>query len=297
MIVTGDDRWNSGHPREGLDRDGVNVTGLSQLNAAMMKEKPEFILFSGDVVGGAKTDDEQRSQFKTWMEVMKPVYDAGIKVLTVRGNHEMHCPHANDIWRETFSGKYANPGGGPEGEEDMTFALPYKNALIVGFDQFQSDTPKINQPWLDSVLAKNKKPHIFLFAHKMAFRAGNHVDGMELDQTARDAFWNSLAKAGGRTYFCGHDHYYDHATVTGPGLSEDNAIHQFIVGTAGAPFVHKKNDGGGDGVWTVKHLSHVEDRLGYLVVDVDGKKATLTFKAQDAGGNFVPVDTWSYVAK
>jgi len=296
LIVTGDDRWNTNAPRPGLDKDGVNVTGLAILNKAIIAEHPNLLLISGDTVGGAESDAEQTSQFKTWMDVMKPVYDSDIKVLVVRGNHEMHCPHSSDIWRSVFSGKFQNPGGGPAGEEDMTFALNYQNAVIIGFDQFFTEKPKVNQPWLDQVLAANKKPHIFLFAHKMAFEAGNHDDGMELDPAARDAFWNSIAKAGGRTYFCGHDHYYDHASVTGANLPQDKAIHQFIVGTAGAPFVKGNKPINGNGSWTVNHLSHVENRLGYVVVDVDGDKATLTFKGQDASGAFVPMDTWSYTA-
>src|ERR1035438_1489884 len=93
FIVTGDDRWNTNSPRAGLDENGVNVAGLTRLLAAILKEKPDAMLLNGDLVGGGETEEEEASQFQTFLKVMQPAYDAGIKVLTVRGNHEMHCPN------------------------------------------------------------------------------------------------------------------------------------------------------------------------------------------------------------
>ena len=61
MVVTGDDRWNTNSPRTGLDQDGVNVTGMTELNKAIIQEKPDVLLFSGDTVGGANTDEEETS--------------------------------------------------------------------------------------------------------------------------------------------------------------------------------------------------------------------------------------------
>ena len=293
FVVTGDGRWETKGGRPG-DENGVNVTGMRRLVAAILQEKPAVLLFTGDTVGGTKDDDAQASQFKTWLNVMKPAYDAGIHVLVGRGNHEIHCPHANDVWRAAFSGPYANPGGGPAGEEDMTYAFTYGNAVFISLDQFQTKEPVINQAWLDKTLADNKQLHIFPFAHKMAFRVAHHVDGMDENVAARDKFMDSIANAGGRTFFCGHDHLYDHTAVTLPGWSDDKAIHQYVVGTAGAPFYTGTDHGGQNGAWKLNTLGHVEGKLGYCLVEVDGPKVTLTFKAENEKGAFEDADKFSY---
>lgn len=292
FIVTGDGRSDTGHPRVGVDRNGVNVKAMSALARAVVAEKAKFVLFSGDLVAGPKTDAEMESQLRSWLDVMKPVYAAGIKVYAIRGNHEMHCPHPADVWRKVFRGPYAMPSNGPAGEEEVNFTVHYENALIVGLDEFMEPTAHVNQKWLDGVLKGKSEQHLFLTGHKMAFKSGHHVDGLDGDPAARDAFWKSIAAAGGRTFFAGHDHLYDHLEVRSPDGSID--VHQFVVGTAGAPFAHGDDHQGNNSDWQLKQLSHVEDKVGYLVVEVDGPKVTLTFKGEDAAGSFQPLDAWSY---
>ncbi len=296
FVVTGDDRWSTNSPRPGMDENGVNVTGFGRVVNAIIAEKPDVLLLNGDLVGGGKTDEEELSQFETWMKVAKPLYDAKIKVLAARGNHEMHCPHASDVWKKTFSGPYSNPTDGPEGEEGMTYAFTFKNCLFLSVDQFGDKELGINQTWLDKTLRAPHAPHVFAFAHKMAFFSGNHVDGMNTVPTKRDAMLNSLHDAGARSIFFGHDHLYDHLAAKLPGWSEDQSIHQFVVGTAGAPFVKGKPLNATDADWTLARQAtgHVEQKLGYLVVDVDGKNVKIEFKAEKSPGVFETVDTYSY---
>ncbi len=294
FVVTGDDRWNTGAPRAGLDENGVNVTGLRRVVASIVAEKPDALLFNGDLVGGADTDEAETSQFETWFATMKPVYDAGIKVLAARGNHEMHCPHPDEVWRKVIAGAHANPQDGPKGEEDMTYAYPLKNCLFLSLDQFQTKDLGINQAWLDATLKAPHPPHVFAFAHKMAFFSGNHTDGMNTVPAARDAMVKSLAAAGARVVFFGHDHLYDHAAAKLPGWSDGRAIHQFVVGTAGAPFVKGKTLTTSDGDWSITRVAHVEQALGYLVVDVDGPKVTMVYKSETSLGLFQAADQYTY---
>jgi hypothetical protein len=67
-----------------------------------------------------------------------------------------------------------------------------------------------------------------------------------------------------------------------------------VVGTAGAPFVHGKNEEAADGNWKLTHLGHVEGKIGYCVVDIDGPKVTVTYKAESAPGKFEAADSFSY---
>lgn len=294
FIVTGDDRWDTKAPRAGQDENGVNVAAMKRLAMAIIDEKPAILLFTGDCVGGAKTDEAETSQFQTFLTSMRPIYDSGVKVLMIRGNHEMHCPDADAVWRKIFTGPYANPTNGPKGEEDLTYSFLYGNTLFLGFDEFISDEPKVNQEWLEKVLAGNHATHIFAFAHKMAFKAGHHVDGLNQVPQARDRFLTRFANAGGRMIFFGHDHFYDHEVAQMKGWPESKSIHQVVAGTAGAPFVHGTSTEASDGDWALTHLGHVEDKLGYCVVDVDGSKVTVTFKGETSPGVFEPVDSFSY---
>jgi hypothetical protein len=294
FIVTGDDRWNTNAPRSGLDENGVNVTGMGRVVAAIVAEKPDVLLFNGDLVGGGKTDEEEASQFDTWLKVMKPIYDAGIKVLAARGNHEMHCPNPDAVWKKALSGPYANPQDGPAGEEGLTYAFTTKNVLFLSLDQFKTKDLAVNQAWLDATLKSNHAPHVFAFAHKMAWFSGNHVDGMSTVPAARDAMVKSLASAGARTIFFGHDHLYDHLAAKLPGWSDAQAIHQFVVGTAGAPFVKGKELNTTDADWSLTRIAHVEQKLGYCLVDVDGPKVTVTYKAESTPGVFEAADKLSY---
>lgn len=291
FIVTGDDRSGSRRPE---DHNGVNTMILGELANAFMAEKPKFVLFSGDLIAGPRTDAEMESQLRTWLETMKPVYDAGIKVYNIRGNHEMHVPHPELVWKKMFVGKYAMPQDGPKGEEGMTFTVHYRNALIVGLDEFQSDEINVNMNWLDKVLKAKREPHLFIFSHKMAFRSGNHDDGLETNPPLRDALVKKLVAAGERVAFFGHDHLYDHRSVTAPGEPDSRALHQFVVGTAGAPLVKGNTQPGENGNWLVKKFSHIEGKYGYAVVEIDGKKVTITFKARSATGVYEPADWYSY---
>ena len=294
FVVTGDDRWDTHTPRPGLDENGVNVTGLGRVNTAIIGEKPDLLLINGDLVGGGATDEEEQSQFDTWIKTMQPIYNAGIKVLTVRGNHEMHCPHPADVWRKAMSGPRQNPENGPKGEEDMTYAFTFKNCLFLALDEFQSKNLGVNQPWIDQVLKEKHAPHVFAFAHKMAFFSGNHTDGLDTVPEVRDPLMKSLAGAGARTVFFGHDHLYDHTSAKLAGWSDDQAIHQFVIGTAGAPFVKGKPQPATDQGWTLNHLGHVERQLGYAVVDVDGDSVKIVYKSETSPGVFQVADTFSY---
>jgi len=294
FIVTGDDRSGKGRPE---DHNGVNTVILAEIAKAMIAEKPKLVLMSGDLINGPKSDAEMESQLATWLEVMKPVYDAGIKVYNIRGNHEMHVPHPEDVWTKMFSGPYAMPSNGPQGEVGMSFTVSYGGALIVGLDEFQSKDIHINQAWLDGVLKNKTEKHLFVFSHKMAFRSGNHDDGLETNPPARDALIKSLIAAGGRTAFFGHDHLYDHKAFTAPGDPASRTLHQFVIGTAGAPLVHGNDDPGNNGDWKVQKISHIEDKYGYAVVEIDGSKVTITFKARTAPGVFEPADSFSYTVQ
>lgn len=291
---------------------GINADALGKVAAAVAAEKAELVLVPGDMVLGngyaCKTPqpppDPPESQFRAWRLAMKPVYDAGAKVLPLRGNHEMdrdaimsdwsscrkRVPIESkimDAYRLVFNDPYI-PANGPRKQKGLTYSLPHKNALFVGFDEI-TDQFQVDQKWFDQILAKGKRRHLFVFGHYPAF-AVKHKDCLACYGEARNRFWDAIGKAGGRLYFCGHDHFYDRASIPD---GKGRLIQQVLVGNGGAPFSSDK-DGYPDP--KVKREEHIENAYGYVVVTVNGDSVSAKLKALDPAGAWRNADAFCYRA-
>jgi len=313
FIVTCDSRGSSG---------GINSVILSELAAEIVSQNVDFILFPGDLVNGIGcTPSQFEGQLRNWLETMKPVYDANIAVYVCRGNHEL-----GDVWshypdpgtepdpNDNFSHRWLNvfgsdsepnqkmPDNGPAGEEYMTYSVIHKNAFIVSLDQYAGTrhdfAHKVNQTWLDAQLAENTKAHIFITGHEPAFRA-HHNDCLDYFPANRDLFWASLRNARARVYLTGHDHFYDHARVDEGDGDPNNDIHQYIIGTAGAPlYTWSPPYDGNNSYYTVEQV-HYAKRYGYVVVEVNDLEVTLTWTERhtnDLGvaGMYQAQEVWNY---
>ena len=314
FIVTCDSR--------GYD-NGINQVVLSELAAEIKSRGVDFVLFPGDLVSGymAIDPDEFEAYLRAWVEIMKPVYNADIPVYVGRGNHELgdvwsHYPHPgtnpdpNDNnmlrWLNVFGSnsypKQKLPDNGPEDEKFMTYSVTHKNAFFVMLDQYAGIRHdfhhKVNQEWLDDQLAANTKPHIFIAGHEQAFRA-LHYDCLDYFPAQRDTFWTSIKNAGGRTYFCGHDHFYDHARVDDGDGNLNNDIHQYIIGTAGAPpYTWSLPYDGNNSHYIVEQWHHAE-RFGYVLAEIDDLVVNLTWIERHTNdlnipGIYEPNEVWSY---
>ncbi len=303
--------------------NGINPLILREIVTEIKSQGVDFVIFSGDLVSGHRAidTDEFEAQLRVWVEIMEPVYDAGIAVYVGRGNHELgdvwsHYPYPgtspdpNDNnmlrWLNVFGNnsypKQKLPDNGPANEKFMTYSVTHKNAFIVMLDQYAGRRHdfhhKINQQWLNNQLTTNTKPHIFLAGHEQAFRV-RHNDCLDYFPAERDAFWTSIKNAGGRTYFCGHDHFYDHAHVDDGDGNPDNDIHQFVVATAGAPpYTWSPPYDGNNSGYTVEQWHHAR-KYGYVLVKIDELDVTLTWVERhtnnlDAPGIYEPNEAWSY---
>ena len=275
FVIVGDSRGSD---------NGVNTAILSEISAEIISQDAEFVLFPGDLVNGSGNQATLESQLTTWRDTMQPVYDAGIGVYPVRGNHDVGSWEA---WQNVFSGEYALPANGPVGEVGVTYSVSHKNVFVLALDQYVT-IHRVNQPWIDAQLAANTNPHIFTFGHEPAFKV-SHVDCLDDYPVERDAFWTSLKNAGCKVYACGHDHFYDHAVVDDGDGNPDNDISQYVVGTAGAPIYKFSPPYNGDNTsFTVKQRHHAE-KHGYLLVEVKGSVVkTIWFERDDATGKYLP---------
>lgn len=284
LVVVGDSRGSY---------NGVNTPILTELAAAIVAEQPDLLLFPGDLVEGSSNISTFSSQLNNWVNIMQPVYNAGIEVLAVRGNHENQG--SVTVWNTIFTGAYAMPANGPVGEVNCTYSLQHREAFIAGLDVYFSHPHRVNQSWLDAQLAANHRPHIFVFAHEPAFKA-DHTDCLDDYPTNRDVFWESIVSAHGRTYFCGHDHFYDHARIDDGDGNPGNDVHQVIVGTGGAPlYVFNGIYNGVNDGYTPRQ-QYDESNYGYVVININGLQVTLQWKHRAAAGVYSTMETWSYLA-
>ena len=301
--------------------NGINQVVLSELVTEIKSQGVDFVIFSGDLVSGHRAigTDEFEAYLRAWVEIMKPVYDADIAIYVCRGNHELGdvrnvyshpgtSPDPNDNnmlrWLNVFGSdshpKQKLPDNGPANEKFMTYSVTHKNAFIVMLDEYAGIRHdfhhKVNQEWLDDQLEANTKPHIFLAGHEQAFRT-RHSDCLDYFPAQRNAFWAGIKNASGRTYFCGHDHFYDHARVDDGDDNPNNDIHQYVIGTTGAPLYtwsppYDSND------YTIEQWYHAE-KFGYVLVEIDDFDVNLTWIERHSNdlnipGIYEPNEVWSY---
>jgi hypothetical protein len=100
----------------------------------------DCILIPGDIVEGglAAIGAELKSQLTHWQSIMHPLYDAGIGVYPVYGNHEDDVHNNQTAWDSVFSSDYALSQNEPTNEKNLTYSFTYKNALFIGFHSYYS---------------------------------------------------------------------------------------------------------------------------------------------------------------
>ncbi len=277
FMVVGDTRGTASN-------SPVNTEIVAELAQAATNIRPAFLLVPGDMVNtGSQWALEQ------WTNAMAPVFEAGIPVFPVLGNHENFVGGVA-AFTNVFGPSL--PDNGPVGEVDRTYAVTYANALVLAFDNYVN-IHRANTNWLKTVLATNTSLHVFAMGHEPAF-AVLHKDTLDDDPVARDAFWNILSTAAARVYFCGHDHFYDHARLDDRDGDPTNDIHQYIVGTGGAPLYPEAPYDGLNGAWLPTRVKF-EAQYGYVLVEIDGPVATLSWFHRTGPNTYAPGgDVFSY---
>lgn len=302
---------------QGANRPGtehrayINEPIVQAIALDIAKEKPDFVLVAGDLISGWSngTGTDYVAQYKKWRSVMEPVYRSNIPVFPIRGNHDVGPervalpplparmepqPGALDMLEQAFKDAFNDsyiPWSGTEDREKFNFSFSHKNAFIVGLDVCGKHQHKVDQDWLNKQISGNRKPHIFVFAHEPAFQV-RHKDCLAYYKEERDLFWDTLGKAGGRVFFCGHDHLYNRAAIKD---SAGNQIRQIVAGTGGGR--HTKWPGTYTERSRVKGEYNNSDHHGYIIVVVDGQQTTIMWKAlvnEESGHSWIIPDTFSY---
>lgn len=175
----------------GDTRDGHDIH--RRLVALMMKEKPDFIIQTGDLVRRGNQND----LWKIYDDITGDMRKA-IPVYPSRGNHDV---------------------GGTGYEERVTAPFTSGNKLYYSFNKgnshfialaidentdYKPTSPQYK--WLEKDLADahKKARHIFVFFHVPPYSIGSH--GSDLD--VREAMCPLFEKYGVQVVLNGHDHLY-----------------------------------------------------------------------------------------
>lgn len=236
----------------------------------MMADSISLVLVCGDLVNAGKrtTAVELESQLNEWLTAFKPLYDAGIEVYPVRGNHEDDAANDIEIWNKIFSGDKQLPQNGPSGELNLTYSFIKNNALFIGLDNYLN-IHRVNQEWLDNQLNSNQQTHVFVFGHESAFKVF-HTDCLDDYSAERNTFWQSLSKAGVKCYFCGHDHFFNTALISDNDNDTSNDIYQVLTGGGGGWLMSQYNYNGTNSGYQPKEIFHSRQH-GYILVEISGK--------------------------
>jgi hypothetical protein len=152
---------------------------------------------------------------------------------------------------------------------------------------------RVNQPWIDAVLATNTLLHVFALGHVPAFKL-LHTDCLGLYPAERGIFWNSLSNAHARIYFSGHDHFYEHARIDDADGDPENDLHAFTVGPGGAPLYLDGVYSGTNGIWSPSRIFH-ESQIGFLLVEVNGDQVRTTWHHRADDGDYpTTADVFTY---
>ena len=195
----------------GDTRDGHDVH--RKIVALMMKQNPEFILQTGDLVhnGG------NLSQWKIYDDITGAAREKA-PFYIVRGNHDF---------------------GGKNFEERMTapttsgtkfwYSFDRANCHFIGLAVDEETPYDPNSPqykWLvkDLESTRQTRPsHIFVFFHVAPYSIGSHGSDLDVRKNLAPVF----AKYGVRAVFNGHDHNYYHTLRDG--------VTYIVTGGGGAP--------------------------------------------------------------
>jgi hypothetical protein len=280
----------------GDSRDIVKntTTGVSPylhpLAVAIAAEKPELVVFPGDLVSGwiisnsSPVATDYQAQFRNWMDTVAPIHNyttgKGIPLYVMRGNHE-DGPNQTVI---PLLDAYLNsvavdmPSNGPPGQEKLTYSFTYRGAKFIVLDQYYPNDglkETVNQPWVDRELSTNTSPFTFVFGHTPAFLVKDDPEDRGYDiavhPAQRDIFWNSLVNHHVTAYFCGHAHLYVRGMV--------NGTQQVVTGNGGAidgAFNQSEADPSLIVEYPVKEADIVENTVGYIVITVNETAGTVS---------------------
>lgn len=272
------------------DKDHNDV--VEAIARDMKAQNVALALFGGDLIRGHAEDaGGLTSQYQRWLKAVSPLYEAGVKVYAVPGNHEKWGKSEADqttAWNQNIAshmpakGRTDNPL-----HPGMEYCFSFKNAFFIGLDEFQftggNDFPRMfrsfDTDWVAEMLASrntNTTAHVFIFGHCPAFMADTSWPAPY--NTKRDEFWRLLMREHVTLYLAGHNHVYARSTINLDGESPGPV--QLIVGTGGGTTSYEWFGQLADTTVT-KTSAWSSSSFGYALVTISGLKVHVDWRSYD----------------
>ncbi|WP_299230980.1 metallophosphoesterase [uncultured Bacteroides sp.] len=236
-----------------------NAYTVKKIVPRLLEDKVEVVLFVGDLVQGGKGQNANglEVELEEWKNLTRPLTEAGIKVLAIRGNHEDDV-RGNNIgpWKKIIS-------------SDLNVVYSYKNVTFVGLDNYINGERTVDTGWLSKTLESADKNDIIVpFGHEPAFSCNTfHPVCLDANPENRNEFWGLLEKYGIGYYFCGHTHQYNLSSITHNGKT----IQQVVCGGSGGFLQPEKGGIKETKGYDVKSVE-VRSETGYLLVEVNANR-------------------------
>ena len=293
--------------KDAHNASGINDTTVKRFAEDMKQQGLSILLVGGDLIDGRGNDvPGLNAQYSEWFKAMQPVYDSGISVYAVPGNHEYWGKVADDCvtaWNESVLPRL------PKEREDnpkytgREYSFKFENAFFIGLNQNWAEKGDYipnyyagnNVDWIKSTLDsrdKKKQPHLFVYGHMPQFM-NQYSWETDTDFNNREEFWNTIGKAGSKIYLTGHIHTYSRSLAT----TKDGlfSIHQIIVGSCGAGFENPPWDGVYAESYRIKGEYLNNDYEGYMIATVKGPDVKLEWRYYKPDEGFKVGDTIAYI--
>lgn len=275
--------------------DLINTEVLNAINAHILalNPRPKFVVFGGDMAYRGRYNGTYL--FQTWKNVMAPLTEAGIKLYTALGNHELYDQDSSkyslanqEQYQQVFTD---NPSNGPPGYERLVYSFesPGGDAFFAVLDPYYltADAPvnlagTIDTPqliWLAGQAAQTGATHKFLFTHAPYYYVTTAQTPVDTSYTY---LWSLLDNNRFDIYFCGHTHLYSRKGIDGsiapnpqpnpPLPLWKNNVVQLLNGTCGAP-VETGTLYVDPILW---HVANAPNTYYFSVVDISGNQVKVT---------------------
>lgn len=304
--VMSDTQWKAN--LDGQNPNSVAVGIINQLNQEFIDKDVRFVIQVGDL-----TDNGSSVAMTTRADAAGALYNAGICFYPLRGNHESSqaaalqfqslYPQSQGTGTTCAAANFTSPFPVLNG---LSYAFYYNNARFVLLDQFTrtdgtnylgSSNNNIvdQQAWINAVLAgKPAYSHTFVFGHKNLI-GQNHVDTLfganpASNPDAQNAFIGSLAAAGVRYVFGGHDHMHHRSMMKSP---DGSSSVQEIIGASNSYKFYIPQIPANDVTYDMPAFGGTRETpvmqelftIGYYIVTVDGPRVTVDYYAAPNGCN------------
>jgi hypothetical protein len=191
-----------------------------QTSDLLLAINPIAVLTTGD-------NQYEKGELQNYLDSYNPTWgQVKSKTYPTPGNHEYGTSDAAGYFQ------YFGARAGDPSEGYYSFDTDFWHIIALNSNCTQiggCDVNSAQYQWLVNDLKENSKNCIMAYWHHPKFSSGIHGNDLRtLD------FWEVLYQKGADLIITGHDHNYERFAKQNPnGVSDDNGIRQFVVGTGG----------------------------------------------------------------